>query len=401
MYCRKCGKAVGDDDKFCFNCGNLLQEESEQTKKNIQEYQVTEKEPVSIADEEIPEFIEDEETLIDDSPLEENNKEEITRTDDIPDDFNPDDFTKVVKKKFCKKCDRERMLFGKKCWWCGSELETIEHAMKLTPNEMSHKKAEIERKKKIAEQNKKKEEDKRKKLIDEQNKERETQKQEAITTNADGNSNGTSTDKTKKKKKRLIIILSSIAIILAAIFFIGVQEQQRQEELARQTLAAKKEYFTTYNEIMGHISIMKFLLDMDSSGQTEVFRKNSYGDLNGAVEKYRKDNASYEETYEDRTKKIEVLVNKELVKNTNLLSEDAEYKKLNELLDKTIADLNSYLEDTTNPTGTYYTYSDSSNEKSKKLKQSYSEMETKFKYILEANGLTLKDIQNKGKTQNK
>ena len=380
MYCRKCGKAVGDDDKFCFNCGNLLQEESEQAEKNIQEYQVTEKEPVSIADEEIPESIADEETLIDDSPLEENNKEEITRTDDVPDDFNPDDFTKVVKKKFCKKCDKERMLFGEKCWWCGSELETIEHTMKLTPNEMSHKKEEIERKKKIAEQNKRKEEEKR----------------AAITTNANGNS--TSIDKTKKKK-RLIIILSSIAIILAAIFFIGAQEQQREEELARQTLAAKKEYFTTYNEIMGHISIMKFLLDMDSSGQTEVFRKNSYGDLNGAVEKYRKDNASYEKTYEDRTKKIEVLVNKELVKNSNLLSEDAEYKKLNELLDKTIADLNSYLEDTTNPTGTYYTYSDSSNEKSKKLKQSYSEMETKFKYILEANGLTLKDIQNKGKTQ--
>lgn len=387
MYCRKCGKAVGDDDKFCFNCGNLLQEESEQAEKNIQEYQVTEKEPVSIVDEE---------TLIDDSLLEENNKEEITRTDDVPDDFNPEDFTKVVKKRFCKKCDRERMLFGKKCWWCGSELETIEHTMKLTPNEMSHKKAEIERKKRIAEQNKKKDEEKHKKLIDEQNKEREKQTQAAITTNAGGD--GASIDKTKKKR-RLIIILSSIAIILATIFFIGAQEQQREEELARQTLAEKKEYFTTYNEIMGHISIMKFLLDMDSSGQTEVFRKNSYGDLNGAVEKYRKDNASYEETYEDRTKKIEVLVNKELVKNTNLLSEDAEYKKLNELLDKTIADLNSYLEDTTNPTGTYYTYSDSSNEKSKKLKQSYSEMETKFKYILEANGLTLKDIQNKGKTQ--
>lgn len=396
MYCRKCGKAVGDDDKFCFNCGNLLQEESEQAEKNIQEYQVTEKEPVSIADEEIPESIADEETLIDDSPLEENNKEEINGTDGVPDDFNPEDFTKVVKKKFCKKCDKERMLFGEKCWWCGSKLEAIEHTMKLTPNEMSKKKEEIERKKRIAEQNKRKEEEKHKKIIDEQNKERKVQKQAAITTNAGGD--GTSIDKTKKKR-RLIIILSSIAIILAAIFFIGAQEQQREEELARQTLAAKKEYFTTYNEIMGHISIMKFLLDMDSSGQTEVFRKNSYGDLNGAVEKYRKDNASYEETYEDRTKKIEVLVNKELVKNTNLLSEDAEYKKLNELLDKTIADLNSYLEDTTNPTGTYYTYSDSSNEKSKKLKQSYSEMETKFKYILEANGLTLKDIQNKGKTQ--
>lgn len=375
MYCRKCGKAVGDDDKFCFNCGNLLQEESEQAEKNIQEYQVTEKEPVSIVDEE---------TLIDDSPLEENNKEEITRTDDIPDDFNPEDFTKVVKKKFCKKCDKERMLFGEKCWWCGSKLETIEHTMKLTPNEMSHKKAEIERKKKIAEQNK----------------ERKVQKQAAITTNADGNSDGTSIDKTKKKK-RLIIILSSIAIILAAIFFIGVQEQQREEEVARQTLAAKKEYFTTYNEIMGHISITKFILDLDASGQKEVFRKNSYGDLDGAVRKYRKDSASYEETYEDRIKKIEDLANKELIKNSNLLSEDAEYKKLNELLDKTIADLNSYLEDTTNPTGTYYTYTESSNEKSKKLKQSYSEMETKFKYILEANGLTLKDVENKGKTQNK
>lgn len=389
MYCRKCGKAVGDDDKFCFNCGNLLQEESEQAEKNIQEYQVTEKEPTPIVDGE---------ALVDDSPLEENNKEEITRTDDVPDDFNPDDFTKVVKKKFCKKCDKERMLFGEKCWWCGSELETIEHTMKLTPNEMSHKKEEIERKKRIAEQNKKKEEEKRKKLIAEQNKERKVQKQAATTTNASGD--GASIDKTKKKK-RLIIILSSIAIILAAIFFIGVQEQQREEELARQTLAAKKEYFTTYNEIMGHISIMKFILDLDASGQKEVFRKNSYGDLDGAVRKYRKDSASYEETYEDRIKKIEDLANKELIKNSNLLSEDAEYKKLNELLDKTIADLNSYLEDTTNPTGTYYTYTESSNEKSKKLKQSYSEMETKFKYILEANGLTLKDVENKGKTQNK
>lgn len=382
MYCRKCGKAVGDDDKFCFNCGNLLQGESEQAGKNIQEHQVIEEEPVSITDEETPISIADEETLIDDSPLEENNKEKINGTDDVLDDFNPEDFTKVVKKKFCKKCDKERMLFGEKCWWCGSELETIEHTMKLTPNEMSHKKAEIERKKRIAEQNKKKDEE----------------KQATITTNAGGNS--ASIDK-PKKKKRLIIILSSIAIILAAIFFIGVQEQQREEEVARQTLAAKKEYFTTYNEIMGHISITKFILDLDASGQKEVFRKNSYGDLDGAVRKYRKDSASYEETYEDRIKKIEDLANKELIKNSNLLSEDAEYKKLNELLDKTIADLNSYLEDTTNPTGTYYTYTESSNEKSKKLKQSYSEMETKFKYILEANGLTLKDIQNKGKTQNK
>ena len=201
------------------------------------------------------------------------------------------------------------------------------------------------------------------------------------------------------KKRKLIIILSSIAIILAAIFFIGVQEQQRQEELVRQTLAAKKEYFITYNKIMGRISVIKFVLDLDASQQSEVFRKNSYGDLSGAVKKYREKYASLTEGYETNTKIIEDLINKELVKNANLLSEDAEYKKLNELLDKTIADLNSYLEDTTNPTGTYYTYSESVNEKSKKLKQSYSEMETKFKYILEANGLTLKDIQNKGKTQ--
>lgn len=201
------------------------------------------------------------------------------------------------------------------------------------------------------------------------------------------------------KKRKLIIILSSIAIILAAIFFIGVQEQQRQEELARQTLAAKKEYFITYNKIMGRISVIKFVLDLDASQQSEVFRKNSYGDLSGAVKKYREKYASLTEGYETNTKIIGDLINKELVKNRDLLSEDAEYKKLNELLDKTIADLNSYLEDTTNPTGTYYTYSESVNEKSKKLKQSYSEMETKFKYILEANGLTLKDIQNKGKTQ--
>ena len=204
------------------------------------------------------------------------------------------------------------------------------------------------------------------------------------------------------KKRKLIIILSSIAIILAAIFFIGVQEQQRQEELARQTLAAKKEYFITYNKIMGRISVIKFVLDLDASQQSEVFRKNSYGDLSGAVKKYREKYASLTEGYETNTKIIGDLINKELVKNRDLLSEDAEYKKLNELLDKTIADLNSYLEDTTNPTGTYYTYSESVNEKSKKLKQSYSEMETKFKYILEANGMTLKDVKeqdNNGKTQ--
>ena len=377
MYCRKCGKAVGDGDKFCFNCGDPLQKEGEQDRKTAEEHQAVEETPVSIANKETPTPIVDGEALVDDSLLEENNKEEITETEDVPEDFNPEDFTKVVKKKFCKKCDRERMLFGKKCWWCGSKLETIEHTMKLTPNEMSHKKEEISRKKRIAEQNKER-------LEKEEKKDRKLKK-----------------NIKDKKKRKLIIILSSIVIILAAIFFIGVQEQQREEELARQTLAAKKEYFTTYNEIMGHISITKFILDLDASGQKEVFRKNSYGDLDGAVRKYRKDSASYEETYEDRIKKIEDLANKELIKNSNLLSEDAEYKKLNELLDKTIADLNSYLEDTTNPTGTYYTYTESSNEKSKKLKQSYSEMETKFKYILEANGLTLKDVENKGKTQNK
>lgn len=205
-----------------------------------------------------------------------------------------------------------------------------------------------------------------------------------------------------KKKKRLIIILSSIAIILAAIFFIGAQEQQREEELARQTLAAKKEYFITYNKIMGRISGTKFLLDLDASEQNEVFRKNSYGDLEGAVKKYRKKYPSITECYKTNTKKIDDLINKELVKNNDLLSGDVEYEKLNELLDKTIADLNNYLEDTTNPTGTYYSHSESSCEKSKKLKQSYSEMETKFKYILESNGMTLKDIKeqdNNGKTQ--
>ena len=161
MYCRKCGKAVGDGDKFCFNCGDPLQKEGEQAGKSIQQKQVIEETPVSIANEEIPTPIVDGEALVEDSLLEENNKEKITETEDVPDDFNPEDFTKVVKKKFCKKCDKERMLFGEKCWWCGSELETIEHTMKLTPNEMSHKKEEIERKKRIAKQNKRKEEEKR------------------------------------------------------------------------------------------------------------------------------------------------------------------------------------------------------------------------------------------------
>lgn len=382
MYCRKCGKAVGNDDKFCFNCGNSLQEESEQVGKSIQEHQVIEETPTSIVDGE---------TLIDDSLLEENNKEETTRTEDVPDDFNPEDFTKVVKKKFCKKCDRERMLFGKKCWWCGSKLETTGHTMKLTPNEMSKKKEEIERKKRIAEQNKKKEEDKRKKLIDEQNKER-VEKEEK----KDGILKKNIKD---KKKRRLIFLLTSMVIIFSFVCYVMVQEQKREKEIARQTSEAKTEYFTKYNEAMGHISVLKSMLDIDSSSQIEVFRKHAYGGLENAVKKYRKGMSSFEKIYEDRAKKIEEIVNKELVKNNNLLSGDAEYTKLNELLNKVIADMKDYLEDTTNPTGTYYTYSDSSNEKSKKLKQSYSEMETKFKYILEANGLTLKDIQNKGKAQ--
>lgn len=95
MYCRKCGKAVGDDDKFCFNCGDPLQKEGEQTGKSIQQKQVIEETPVSIANEETPESIEDEETLIDDSHLEENNKEEVTGTDNVPDDFNPEDLRRL------------------------------------------------------------------------------------------------------------------------------------------------------------------------------------------------------------------------------------------------------------------------------------------------------------------
>ena len=195
MYCRKCGKAVGDDDKFCFNCGNLLQGESEQAGKNIQEHQVIE---------EIPESIADEETLIDDSPLEENNKEEINGTDDVPDDFNPEDFTKIVKKKFCKKCDKERMLFGEKCWWCGSKLETIEHTMKLTPNEMSHKKAEIERKKKIAEQNKKKEEEKR---------------NSQVTIAKDTSNSNASVGKIERNKE--VIIFSLIGFLVLILLWVG------------------------------------------------------------------------------------------------------------------------------------------------------------------------------------
>ena len=197
----------------------------------------------------------------------------------------------------------------------------------------------------------------------------------------------------------MIIILSSIAIILAAIFFIGVQEQQRQEELARQTLAAKKEYFTTYSEIMSHICYINLLLDLDASRQREIFRKKPYRDSSGSVIKYSEENGTFEESYEDRTKKIEDLINKELLKNRDLLSGDAEYKKLNKLLDKTIADLNSYLEDTMNPTGTYYTYTDSSNKKSKKLSQSYLEMETELGHALKANGLTFVDISKEKKTK--
>lgn len=197
-----------------------------------------------------------------------------------------------------------------------------------------------------------------------------------------------------KKKKRLIIILSSIVIILVAIFFIGVQEQQRQEE-------AKKEYFTTYSEIMSHIYYINLLLDLDASRQREIFRKKPYRDSSGAVIKYSEENGTFEESYEDRTKKIEDLINKELLKNRDLLSGDAEYKKLNKLLDKTIADLNSYLEDTMNPTGTYYTYTDSSNKKSKKLSQSYLEMETELGHALKANGLTFLDISKERKTKNK
>ena len=172
--------------------------------------------------------------------------------------------------------------------------------------------------------------------------------------------------------------------------------------MAQQTIEAKKEYLIKYNDVMGHISVIESMLDIDSSGQGEVFRKHIYGGLSEAVKKYRGGMLPFEKTYKDRTEKIEEIVNKELVKDNELLSGDAECTELNKLLNEAIKDMNDYLEDTTNPTGTYYTYAESSSEKSKKLKQSYSDMETKFKYILESNGMTLKDVKeqdNNGKTQ--
>lgn len=383
MYCRKCGKAVGDNDKFCFNCGDLLQGESEQAGKSMQEHQVIEETPMSIADEETPVSIVDEEALIDDSLLEENNKEEITETEDIPDDFNPDDFTKVVKKKFCKKCDRERMLFGKKCWWCGSELETIEQIIKLTPNEMSHKKEEIERKKRIAEQNKKKEEEKRKKLIAEQNKEREKQKQVATTTNAD--SNDTSIDKIKKNKKIIIFSVLGIVVLMLALGSWVIKEnriateQQREVEL----INAKRNFIDKVYEVHWAITSASSKCEDDDIKQSEVFRQHAYGGLNEAVEAYSKSDKVVRDRRDNKNSldNIDEDMNKYIYTIPPILEKDKEVNEMTELLKEEHEALKEYSEFVTNPYGTYESYSNKSNECKTKLNSLWEKTNTRVRYI--------------------
>ena len=372
MYCRKCGKAVGDDDKFCFNCGNLLQGESEQAEKNIQEHQVIEEEPESIADEETPVSIADEETLIDDSPLEENNKEEITGTDDVLDDFNPEDFTKVVKKKFCKKCDKERMLFGEKCWWCGSELETIEHTMKLTPNEMSHKKEEIERKKRIAEQNKEKEEEKR---------------NSQVTIAKDTGNSNASVDKIKRNKE--VIIFSVIGFLVLILLWVGYSagdntitpEQQKEISL----IDTKRNFIDKVDKIHWTIISTSGKYEDDDNNQLEIFRQHAYGGLNEALDAYSESDKVVRSRRDNKNSldNIDEDMNKDIYTIPPILEKDKEVNEMAELLKEEHEALKEYSEFVTNPYGTYDSYSNGSHECKTKLASLLKKTNTRVNYISE------------------
>lgn len=361
MYCRKCGKAVGDDDKFCFNCGNLLQEESEQAEKNIQEYQVTEETPVSIVNEE---------ALIDDSLLEENNKEEINGTDDVPDDFNPEDFTKVVKKKFCKKCDKERMLFGEKCWWCGSKLETIEHTIKLTPNEMSHKKAEIERKKRIAEQNKKKDEERR---------------NSQVTIVKDTNNSNTSVGKIERNKG--VIIFSVIGFLVLILLWVGYSagdntittEQQKEISL----IDAKRNFIDKVYKIHKTIISTSIKYEDDDSNQLEIFRKNAYGNLDEALDAYLESDKVVRNRRDNKNSldNIDEDMNKYIYTIPPILEKDKEVNEMAELLKEEHEALKEYSEFVTNPYGTYSSYSNGSHECNTKLVSLLKKTNTRVNYI--------------------
>lgn len=370
MYCRKCGKAVGDDDKFCFNCGDPLQKEGEQAGKSMQQKQVIEETPVSIANEETPTPIVDGETLVDDSLLEENNKEEITETEDVPEDFNPDDFTKVVKKKFCKKCDRERMLFGKKCWWCGRELETIEHTMKLTPNEMSHKKEEIERKKRIAKQNKRKEEEKRNSQV-------------TIVENT-SNSN-TSVGKIERNKG--VIIFSVIGFLVLILLWVGYSagdntitpEQQKEISL----IDTKRNFIDKVYKIHKTIISTSIKYEDDDSNQLEIFRKNAYGNLNEALDAYSESDKVVRSRRDNKNSldNIDEDMNKYIYTIPPILEKDKEVNEMAELLKEEHEALKEYSEFVTNPYGTYSSYSNGSHECNTKLVSLLKKTNTRVNYI--------------------
>lgn len=361
MYCRKCGKAVGDGDKFCFNCGDPLQKEGEQAGKTAEEHQAVEETPTPIVDGE---------TLVDDSLLEENNKEEITETEDVPEDFNPDDFTKVVKKKFCKKCDKERMLFGKKCWWCGSELETIEHTMKLTPNEMSHKKEEIERKKRIAKQNKRKEEEKR---------------NSQVTIVKDTSNSNTSVGKIERNKG--VIIFSVIGFLVLILLWVGYSagdntittEQQKEISL----IDAKRNFIDKVNEVHSKIISTSIKYEDDDNNQLEVFRKNAYGGLNEALEVYSKSNKVVRSRRDNKNSldNIDGDMNKYIYTIPQILEKDKEVNEMAELLKEEHEALKEYSEFVTNPYGTYDSYSDGSHECKTKLVSLWKKTNTRVDYI--------------------
>ena len=370
MYCRKCGKAVGDDDKFCFNCGDPLQKEDEQAGKSMQQKQVIEETPVSIANEETPTPIVDGEALVDDSLLEENNKEEITETEDVPEDFNPDDFTKVVKKKFCKKCDKERMLFGEKCWWCGSELETIEHTMKLTPNEMSHKKEEIERKKRIAEQNKRKEEEKR---------------NSQVTIVKDTSNSNTSVGKIERNKG--VIIFSVIGFLVLILLWVGYSagdntitpEQQKEISL----IDTKRNFIDKVYKIHKTIISTSIKYEDDDSNQLEIFRKNAYGNLNEALDAYSESDKVVRSRRDNKNSldNIDEDMNKYIYTIPPILEKDKEVNEMAELLKEEHEALKEYSEFVTNPYGTYSSYSNGSHECNTKLVSLLKKTNTRVNYI--------------------
>lgn len=242
--------------------------------------------------------------------------------------------------------------------------------MKLTPNEMSHKKEEIERKKRIAEQNKRKEEEKR---------------NSQVTIAKDTSNSNTSVGKIERNKG--VIIFSVIGFLVLILLWVGYSagdntittEQQKEISL----IDAKRNFIDKVNEVHSKIISTSIKYEDDDSNQLEIFRKNAYGGLNEALEVYSKSNKVVRSRRDNKNSldNIDGDMNKYIYTIPQILEKDKEVNEMAELLKEEHEALKEYSEFVTNPYGTYDSYSDGSHGCKTKLISLWKKTNTRVDYI--------------------